>query len=331
VIENRYNQFRILYYLYHKHYEIGGWQDSNELLKNDDLKYIPEPIINADIEYLRDSDFIDATDVPNQRNFQIKIRAKGIDTINSIINGYIEFLEASSRSDLQKQFAHISAIQDTDSKMTQIYSYIKQEENTFRKFLKWSKIFERSASAIFEIPNPNFDIAYLVTEITELRQRPIDSRVRDLENWQMERKASFKYDISIGKSSQELEKRICKTIAGFLNTKGGILFIGVDDVGNVVGLKQDYAQVKGNNSDGFELELRNSIRKYLRENNANELLDIKFHSLLSEDIAEIVVFPSSKPIFLHDKGIEEFYVRIGNSTTPYYLSKAIEYCGKRFS
>ena len=59
MIENRYNQFRILYVLYDKHYEIGGWQNINELLKHEDLKYIPDPIIMADIESrLRDSNFI---------------------------------------------------------------------------------------------------------------------------------------------------------------------------------------------------------------------------------------------------------------------------------
>ena len=92
MIENRYNQFRILYVLYDKHYEIGGWQNINELLKHEDLKYIPDPIIMADIESLRDSNFIDAAAVHDHRNIKMKIKGKGIDTIYAIMNGYTEYL-----------------------------------------------------------------------------------------------------------------------------------------------------------------------------------------------------------------------------------------------
>jgi hypothetical protein len=330
MIENRYNQFRILYVLYDKHYEIGGWQNINELLKHEDLKYIPDPIIMADIESLRDSNFIDAAGVHDHRNVKMKIKGKGIDTIYAIMNGYTEYLEASSNSDLQKQFRHISVIQDDDSRRTQIYSYIKQGENIFKEFLDWSKVFERSISSTFEIPNPNFDLPHLEMQVTDLRQRPVETRIRELENWQMERKASFKYDASIGKANEVCEKETCKALAGFLNSKGGILFIGVDNEGNVVGLKNDYAIVKDNKADRLQSEIRNSILKYLKENNANELLDIKFHSLYKQDVMEIIVFPSSKPIFLYDNDSEEFYVRVGNSTVPYSLREAVEYCRKRF-
>jgi predicted HTH transcriptional regulator len=46
-----------------------------------------------------------------------------------------------------------------------------------------------------------------------------------------------------------------------MNSEGGTLFIGVYDQGNVIGLENDYKTLKNErqNSDGFELELRQSV------------------------------------------------------------------------
>jgi len=44
---------------------------------------------------------------------------------------------------------------------------------------------------------------------------------------------------------------VVKTIAGFLNTDGGTLLIGVDNAGAVLGLGHDYNRVQPKNGDGF--------------------------------------------------------------------------------
>jgi type I restriction enzyme, R subunit len=48
-----------------------------------------------------------------------------------------------------------------------------------------------------------------------------------------------------------MEDAVVKTVAGFLNTGGGTLLIGVDNSGNAIGLDHDYERVKPNNGDGF--------------------------------------------------------------------------------
>ena len=84
-------------------------------------------------------------------------------------------------------------------------------------------------------------------------------------------------------------------IAGFSNTDGGILFIGVNSDGFAVGLKNDYSLVK-NNADGFQLELRDSIKHFLKNNIINDLIDIRFHKCNAQEICEIIVYPSPVPI-----------------------------------
>jgi predicted HTH transcriptional regulator len=91
--------------------------------------------------------------------------------------------------------------------------------------------------------------------------------IRNRENVRIERKSSFCFDTKTRARNNQLEKSISKAIQGFANSfNGGILLIGVDPDGKIIGLKNDYTLVQNHNSDGFELELRNSVEKYLRQN-----------------------------------------------------------------
>ena len=88
--------------------------------------------------------------------------------------------------------------------------------------------------------------------------------------------------------------------------------------------------MQNNNSDGFERELRNSIKKHLKDNVADILVEVRFHPFEGEEICEVIVKPSSKPIILFNGDKQEFYVRVGNSTKLYEASDMIAYCQKRF-
>ena len=61
---------------------------------------------------------------------------------------------------------------------------------------------------------------------------------------------------------------IAKAVAGFLNTDGGTLLIGVNDDGDVVGLVNDFAVVKSPDPDRFELWLRDFLASTLGQNAA---------------------------------------------------------------
>ena len=100
--------------------------------------------------------------------------------------------------------------------------------------------------------------------------------------------------------------------------------------GKVVGLSKDYSLVHNKNADGFERELRNSVEKYLKQKFADVLVNVKFHLIEEQQICEVIVKPSIKPIVLYDGDMQEFYVRAGNSTKLYPASAMIEYCQERF-
>jgi type I restriction enzyme R subunit len=48
-----------------------------------------------------------------------------------------------------------------------------------------------------------------------------------------------------------MEDAVVKTIAGFLNTDGGTLFVGIDDQREPIGLAHDTAVIKPPNVDGL--------------------------------------------------------------------------------
>lgn len=69
----------------------------------------------------------------------------------------------------------------------------------------------------------------------------------------LEFKSSARWDYREGKPNKALEATIVKTVAGFLNGKGGVLLIGVNDDGDVLGLESDYRTLgKRPDRDAFE-------------------------------------------------------------------------------
>lgn len=160
-------------------------------------------------------------------------------------------------------------------------------------------------------------------------EESIMDRFKERESSTVELKSSFRYDIKNKKPNPKMEKIIAKTISAFMNSEGGTLFIGVDDEGNVLGLHEDYQTLKKQNSDGFEIEFRQSIEKYTRNKVANEYLKVKFHSVDTKEICEVIISPSSRPVFVYDEGKQECYVRVGNSSKPYDLDEFYEYLKRR--
>ena len=126
--------------------------------------------------------------------------------------------------------------------------------NVFKSFLSDTKIFDRFLGPDYVQSQKDIYKRIIGQHIKTLSELPVAERIKKLEDKYMERKASFKYDISIIGPTKERERQISKSIAGFYNSDGGILFIGVDNDGVAVGLKNDYSLVK-NYADGFQLEL----------------------------------------------------------------------------
>jgi len=76
---------------------------------------------------------------------------------------------------------------------------------------------------------------------------------------QTEFKGTLRVNLHTGQNDVKLEHAVLKTLAAFLNSKGGTLFVGVNDDGEVIGLEND----KFLNRDKMALHLDNLIKDQL--------------------------------------------------------------------
>lgn len=113
-----------------------------------------------------------------------------------------------------------------------------------------------------------------------------------------------------------LHKAVTKTIAAFLNSKGGTLLVGVDDFGAVLGIEPDFGYLHQGkqDADGWMLSLREAIINAL----GREVWSAIHVSLVrhEEHTVAVVHCPprASETWHREDGGAERFYIRAANST-----------------
>lgn len=135
------------------------------------------------------------------------------------------------------------------------------------------------------------------------------------ENEKLEMKSTLRFDLRQNIVNKNLEYVIAKTVSAFLNSDGGILIIGVDDNGNALGLEKDIETLSKKDADGFELHLRNIIKKYLGSD-FEKYLKVTFPIIDDSIICKVKILKCGKPVFATFEGKDSFFVRIGNSSIP---------------
>jgi hypothetical protein len=134
---------------------------------------------------------------------------------------------------------------------------------------------------------------------------------------------------------------IARSIAGFLNTDGGDLIIGVEEDRmknsiHAVGIEEDFSklQEKDRNPDGYRRMIVDSIiQKYLPEifNTASRFIHLSFPSLSGRMLCHIHVKPADKPVFVSIGNEELFFIRIDASTRSLTGKVLTQYILTRFS
>ena len=134
---------------------------------------------------------------------------------------------------------------------------------------------------------------------------------------------------------------IAKAFAGFLNTTGGKLIIGILEnkeggPDKVVGIEQEYIKLHDPTIDGYRRRIvENIIKKYFEPNifnSFNDFFDIKILTYEEKTICLINIYPATEPVFIQMKDKNtKFFVRIDGRTQELKNSKEIlEYCNEHF-
>lgn len=150
-------------------------------------------------------------------------------------------------------------------------------------------------------------------------QEPANEEIEELilsgESDTIEFKSTLRYDLRAKAVNKKLEYVIAKTIAAFLNSGGGNLFIGIDDNQNALGLMNDIESLSKKNIDGFELQVIEVIKKYIGAGYSSHI-KITYPDYDDMQICRIKITKSNNPVFTKFEGKEDFFIRTGCSSQP---------------
>lgn len=136
---------------------------------------------------------------------------------------------------------------------------------------------------------------------------------------QVEYKAAFEWDVRRGQRSGDLRFGCLRTVAAFLNSEGGTLYIGVDDRGVPVGLDDDFALIEdASPCDVFEGRFREFLKNSLDPMPLNAVA-LDFQEMEGKVVCLVRVSAGGGVTYLTHKDangqrVESVFVRDGNRT-----------------
>ncbi len=146
------------------------------------------------------------------------------------------------------------------------------------------------------------------------------------ETFEVEFKSTARWNLREAIKDKRMEDAVVKTIAGFLNTDGGTLFIGIDDRRNAIGLEHDTPLVKPPNVDGLVNWLTTHLAAAITHTAAMRART-RIEHVDGVEICRVDVARSSRPVTarMSDKR-ERFWVRMNNSTRALPEIEIEDYC-----
>jgi type I restriction enzyme, R subunit len=160
--------------------------------------------------------------------------------------------------------------------------------------------------------------------------RTVEEIIARDEDFAVEFKSTARWDLREGKPNKVMEDAVVKTIAGFLNTDGGTLLIGVDDSGAVLGLERDYDRVQPKNGDGFVNWLTTHLINALGYPPVTRVrARIAGHD--GQQICRIDVARHSEPVWAKTSKAERvLFARFNNSTRAVLVDEVPAYVSLRW-
>jgi hypothetical protein len=159
-------------------------------------------------------------------------------------------------------------------------------------------------------------------------RRPTSELIADGESSFVEFKESARWSHIKGEKDKLSELDVLRTVAGFMNAKGGTLLLGVHDTDGAVGLARDYKSLqKRPNRDGFENWLTTDVIRLRLGAQAMTHLAVRFDVIEAAEVCRIDVEPAADPVYVDGK---RFFLRVNNTTQELGLADAVAYVKKRW-
>lgn len=148
--------------------------------------------------------------------------------------------------------------------------------------------------------------------------------LKEDESERLEFKSSLRWDYRKGTVNKDLEDVVAKIIVGFLNTKGGILLIGITDDKAVLGIEKDIETLPKKSKDSFLRHFTQILNEKIGINYAR-FIKVSLIKHQKKNICLVDVSPSLEPAYLKKNDNDEFYIRVEALTRALKLSEAVKY------
>lgn len=153
----------------------------------------------------------------------------------------------------------------------------------------------------------------------------VEELIRGGEGLHVEFKSTLRVNLHTGQKDPKMELACLKTVAGFLNSRGGTLVVGVSDDGETIGLDADGFP----NEDKMNLHLVNLLRSRVGPQHMM-YIHPRFEDRDDHRVLVVECWPSNSAVFLKDGAVERFYIRTGAATTELSGSQTQDYIKRRF-
>jgi hypothetical protein len=174
----------------------------------------------------------------------------------------------------------------------------------------------------------------LAVRLVELLSKATEELVRLAESQHLEFKSSARWNVQRRDKDSAIEALIVRAVAGFMNSRGGVLLIGVGDEGRPLGLESDYKTLTRSRAprDAFENWLTTLLSNVLGHAATATCATILFDSVDGRDVCRVEVLPSPEPVFAEIKQSQtQLFVRINNSTRELNLKDSLDYVRRHWA
>ena len=152
----------------------------------------------------------------------------------------------------------------------------------------------------------------------------IKSLIDSGESDRVEFKSTLRWNLKSDSSDKRVEKAWLKSVVAFLNTDGGVLLVGVEDDGSILGMAADQFA----NEDKYLLHVNNRIKQHI----GLEFAGFIRYQLVPVDQEKVLMVecqPSPSPVFLKMGNEEDFFIRVGPGSRQLSTSEVLSYVTNR--
>jgi len=258
------------------------------------------------------------------KGYLAKLNITDIRETNQIANyAYVEYADNIKISD-QSPREYLPKIKVGDKEAQKRANYHHALPSNW-EVMDYNRFLEKRRELIAKVIRDGYNKLILDKSTAEPVQMTLDQMIKSGETHLVEFKATLRTNLHTNQKDPRMEYSVVRTIAGFLNTNGGTLTIGVLDDGLPVGLEVDGFE----NEDKMTLHLINLVKTRLGVL-AMQYVHVHFEDYDGHRVMVVECSSSAKPVYYREGDKEQFFIRTGPSTTELSTKDTVDYLKDRF-